>query len=153
MKKEYGANSYYIGLVQNLYAGTKGCTTLLLQFLYQFEINKNIENFEQCFFNLFEKEVENCKILSQILIDMGGDPQFFSSSRKFVSARSVNYVKDSGRMFLADIELLEINILDLKSALSKVENQAVKEKLKIVLENKKNQLKFLKKEYFKNQIV
>ena len=96
---------------------------------------------------------KNCKILSSILLDMGGDPQFFSSSRKFVTTRSVNYVKDAGRMFLTDIELLEINILDLKSALAKIENQVVKEKLKLVLENKKNQLKFLKKEYFKNQII
>lgn len=153
MKKDYGSNSYYMGLVQNLYASTNGCLTAFLQFLYQHEISRHFQEFESCFRALYQKEIENCQILSQILLDMGGDPQFFSSSRKYLNTHSVTYVKEIDKVFLTDIEFLEINILDLKSAILKIENVQIKENLKTILNNKKMSLKILKENYFKNHIV
>lgn len=146
-------NSYYLGLVQNLLAGTNGCIVSFLQFFYQCQVCSGHQEIQECFQNLYQKELENCQILSQILIDMGGDPQFFSSSKKFISTRAVSYVKDENKMFLSDIEFLEVNVLDIKSAISKIEKVILKESLKKVLENKKNELKTLKKEFFKTKII
>ena len=88
-----------------------------------------------------------------MLFEMHADPQFFSSSRRYLNAHSINYVKDLDKIFLSDIEFLEINIIDLKSTILKIENENLKGKLKKILENKKKSLKFLKENYFKNQIV
>ena len=142
-----------MGLVQNLYSGKNGCILLFLQFLYQFNISKNFPQFSDCFSLLLKNEFENCRILGDVLLEMGGDPQFCSSSHKHFSSCSVNYCKDPDKIFLYDIEMLEIHSLDLKSAISKIDNLFLKEKLKKVLENKKNSLKLLKEFYFKNKIV
>ena len=151
--KNSETNSYYLGLVQNLFAGANGCIVAFLQFFYQSQMCAQSQGFDECFGNLYQKELENCRILSQILIEMGGDPQFFSSSKKFVSTRAVSYVKDVSKMFLTDIEFLEVNVLDIKSAISKIENEPLRAKLKELLSNKKFELKFLKKEFFKAQII
>lgn len=155
MKSEkMSANSYYIGLVQNLFAGANGCFVTFMQFFYQqFLAKTNFVAFENCFEELVKKEIENCQILSESLLKMGGDPHFFSSSKKFVSGQSVNYSKEIDKIFLMDIELLEINVLDLKSAISKIENKEIKSELKKVLDNKKNSLKMLKVNYFKNNSI
>ncbi len=102
---------------------------------------------------MYQKELENCQILSTLLQQLGGDNKFYSSSKKFLSAHSLNYSKDIKRVFLNDIELLEINIIDVKSILSKIENPAVKDNLKIILENKKQNLKLLKENFFKNNLI
>ena len=153
VKKDFESNSYYMGLIQNLYSGANGCVFALLQFLYQLNLRQNFPQFEGCFLALFENEFENCRLLGDMLFEMHADPQFFSSSRRYLNAHSINYVKDLDKIFLSDIEFLEINIIDLKSTILKIENENLKGKLKKILENKKKSLKFLKENYFKNQIV
>ena len=147
-------NSYYLGLIQNLFAGANGCLLVFMQFLYQHTLSKkSFPQFEECFCALQEKEIENLQLLGEILLKMGGDPQFFSSSRKYICAKSLNYSKEIDKIFLNDIELLEINIIDLKSAILKIEDKNLKEMLLKILENKKFSLKLLKEEYFKSKIV
>ena len=142
-----------MGLVQNLYAGKNGSILLFLQFFYQYNLSEKFPQFSECFALLLKNEFENCHILGEILLEMGGDPQFFSSAHKHINACSVNYSKDLDKIFLCDIEQLEIHTLDIKSAISKIDNLFLKEKLKKVLENKKNSLKMLKEFYFRNKIV
>ena len=55
-------------------------------------------------------------------------------------------------MFVCDVELLEIGIIEVKNALQKIENKTIKEKLKKILDNKKNELKLLKETFFKNNM-
>ena len=112
-------NSYYEGLIQNFYAGAKGCFSAFMHFFYQY--NQSVvygAEYSDCFKLLYETELENCKILSELLLMMGGD-----------------------------------NIIELKSMIYKIENKVIKEKLKIILNNKKNSLKNLKENYFKNNLI
>lgn len=155
MKEEiFKVNSYYEGLIQNLYAGTNGCFSAFMQFFYQY--NQSVvyaEEHKQCFFELYQLELENCSILSELIIKMGGDNKYYSSSRKFLSGYNIDYIKNFSKIFLADIEILEINIIEIKSIISKIENIKIKNKLKQILNNKRNSLKILKENYFKNNLI
>jgi len=155
MKKEFfKENSYYEGLIQNLYSGTKGCFVSFMQFFYQYNQCKiHKRDFCECFETLFQNELKNCEILSEILLKMGGDNKYYSSSRKFISSSNVDYIKNFDEMFLTDIELLEYNIIDTKSLILKIENIKIKNLLKIILNNKKNSLKILKENYFRNNLI
>ena len=112
-----------------------------------------LKNINNVFFELYQLELENCSILSELIIKMGGDNKYYSSSRKFLSGYNVDYIKNFSKIFLADIEVLEINIIEIKSIISKIENIKIKNKLKQILNNKKNALKILKENYFKNHMI
>ncbi len=155
MKIEYyKVNSYYEGLIQNLYAGSKGCFSSFMQFFYQ---RNQADVFNQplvgCFDELCALELENCKILSEIIIKIGGDNKFYSCGKKFLSGASVDYMKGFDKMFLFDIELLEFSVVEVKSLLAKIENVQIKNKLKQVLQNKRLEQNKLKENYFKNGII
>lgn len=147
-------NSYYEGLIQNLFGGAKGSFVNFMTFFYQFNQVKRFspENLE-CMAVLRQYELENCEILSEILILIGGDNRYYSSSRKYISGGNVDYCKAQARMFVGDVEMLEVGIIEVKNALQKIENRQIKEKLKKVLENKKYELKLLKETFFKNNML
>lgn len=155
MKKQFQQiNSYYEGLIQNLYGGAKGCFVSFMQFFYQYNQAKIFnETFAPCFKELYLLELENCEILSELLLNVGGDNKFYSCSRKFLSGFSVDYVKNLQRIYLADIELLEISLVEVKSIIEKVDNVKIKNSLKRILQNKKASLKNIKEKYFKNSII
>lgn len=154
MKEKDFKNSYYEGLVHNLYAGSQGCFLAFMQFFYQY--NQSVvfaKEYAACFERLYESELENCKILSALLLKMGGDNKYFSSSRKYVSGVCVDYIKDLGGIFSADLELLEINVIEVKNIIDKIEDKQIKFELKKILENKKKSLKKLKEIFFKNNLI
>lgn len=152
--EKYSANSYYQGLLQNLYAGSKGCFMAFMQFFFQFcQCRFRHPEFEACFERLGKTELSNCTVLSEILLALGGECKFFSSSRKFLTASSVNFQTDLEGMFAADIEFLELNILELKSAISKIDNAKIKCQLLQILDSKKQSLAFLKECFFKNNLI
>ncbi|MBP3619766.1 MAG: hypothetical protein J6J24_03800 [Clostridia bacterium] len=97
-------------------------------------------------------ELQNCEILAQVLIKMGGDNKFCSHHHKFLSGFGVDYVKDFSQIYLLDVELLEIGVLEVKNAYEKIEDKSVREMLKNVLTNKKIELGFLKETFFKKNI-
>ncbi len=147
-------NSYYEGLLQNLYAGTKGCFSSFMCFFYQY--NQSVvfaPEHSDCFYKIYNLELENCKMISELILRMGGDNKYYSSARKFLSGSNVSYIKDFTKIYLSDIELLEISMIEIKNIYGKVENFKIKDKLKKVLENKKNELKILKENYFKNNLI
>lgn len=84
-----------------------------------------------------------------MILKMGGDCKFYSSSRKFLSGYNVDYIKNFQKIFLADIEFLEINIIEVRNMIEKIEDEFLKIELRKVLSNKKQSLKILKEEYFK----
>ena len=147
----YDSNSYYQGLIQNFYAGKKGCFSAFMHFYYQYNQSLIYYNeFSTCLKNLYSLELENCCVLSQILLKMGGDNKFYSSSKKFLSAQEIDYVKNIKQIIYLDIEILEYNIIELKSILSKIEMSSIKNELVEILNNKKKALKILKEKCFKN---
>jgi len=155
MKKDiFKTNSYYEGLVQNLYAGSKGCFSTFMHFFYQYNLSVVFDSYlAECFKKLYEIELENCEILARLLLQMGGDNKYYSSSRKFLSGNNVDYIKNFQKIFVLDIELLEIGVLEVKSLIAKIENFSIKQNLNIVLENKKKSLKILKENYFRNNLI
>ncbi|MBP3431952.1 MAG: hypothetical protein J6K39_03775 [Clostridia bacterium] len=153
-EKAFKSNSYYEGLFQNLYGGGKGCFVAFMQFFYQCNQAATFnEEFSACFEKLFKFELKNCEILSKILIKMGGDNKFYSSAKKFLSGYNVTYHKSIEKMFLEDVELLEINILDVKGVIYKLEDERLREEIGKILTNKKEELKLLKEVYFKSNLI
>lgn len=148
--ENFKVNSYYEGLIQNLYGGSRGCFCCFMQFFYQYNRAKLFnENLAECFEELYLLELENCKILSEIIIKIGGDNKYFSAGRKFLSGSNVQYIKKFEDVFLEDIELLEYSILEVKSGISKIEVFRIKQLLQDVLDNKKLELRKLKEDFFK----
>lgn len=141
-------NSYYQGLIQNLLGASNGTFVCFMQFFYQYCQSRGKEIF-LCFEKIYQNELKNCEILSEILIEIANESKFCSSSRKYLSASNVNYSQDFEVMFKSDVELLEISISEIKSVILKIENENVKEKLKKILASKKQSLRLLKENYFK----
>lgn len=151
MEKFFLANSYYEGLLQNFYCGIKGCFPLFSHFLYQFNQSKVFfEEKAEIFKTLMMMELENCNLISQIILKIGGDNKFYSSTKRFLSGQNIDYVKSLNQIFSTDIEILEMQILEVKSMISKIENAHIKETLKEIFKSKKEELKILKIEFFKN---
>lgn len=152
MKDFFKTNSYYEGLIQNLLGGSKGCFSVFMHFFYQYNQSRVFfDDWAQCFKTLFEKELENCQILSELILKLGGDNKYFSSSRKFLSGNNIEYLKNSSKIFLLDVELLEIGVLETKSLINKIEDGDIRFFLNMILKNKKQELKILKENYFKIQ--
>lgn len=152
MKEEFfQTNSYYEGLLQNLYGGGSGCFSLFMHFFYQYgQSCVFAAEHADCFSRLYELELQNCQILSQILLKMGGDNKYYSNSRKFLSGFNIDYVKDFSQIYLLDVELLEISLLETKGIIAKIENKNIKEMLKIILKNKRIEIDLLKENFLKN---
>ena len=130
-EKPIKSNSYYEGLIQNLYGGAEGCFSAFMHFFYQHnQCEVFYPEYSCCFEKIYQLELENCELLSKVLLRMAGDNKYYSSSRKFLSGYNVDYVKNFDKVFLYDIELLEINIIEVKSMIYKIENKVIKEKLK-----------------------
>ncbi len=152
MKDFFKTNSYYEGLIQNLLGGSKGCFSVFMHFFYQYNQSRVFfDDWAPCFKTLFEKELENCQILSELILKLGGDNKYFSSSRKFLSGNNIEYLKNSSKIFLLDVELLEIGVLETKSLINKIEDSNIRFFLNMILKNKKQELKILKENYFKIQ--
>ena len=147
-------NSYYEGLIQNLYGGSSGMFVSFMKLFYQYN---QIKMFSPEKAEIFEKimrmELENCTILGQILLKLGGDNKYYSSAKKFISGFNVDYSKTLSQIFLNDVESFELHVIELKNLISKIENLQIRDKLKVVLSNKKTSLTFLRENYFKNNVI
>ncbi len=155
MKSEfYQVNSYYQGLLQNYYGGANGCFVAFMHFFYQYNQSVVFQpELSECFEKLWQLELENCTILSEIILKMDGDNKYFSSSKKFLSGYNVDYIKNFSKIFLADIEFLEVNVIEIKNLINKIDNIKIKENLKKILKNKQFSLNFLKEKYFKLNLI
>ena len=148
--ERYNANSYYEGLIQNYFCGADGCFVVYMQFFYQLnQVAVYNVGLVQVFRELCAIEIENCEKIAQLLIRMGGDNKYYSSVKRFLSGYNVDYVKTLPQMLASDIEILECNVIELKNIISKIENSQIKNVLKIVLENKKKELRMARESLIK----
>ena len=54
---------------------------------------------------------------------------------------------------MSDIETLETHVIELKNLISKIENLQIREKLKKILSNKQQNLRKIRENYFKNNLI
>lgn len=137
-------NSYYQGLLCDLYAGKDGCFVCFMQMFYQNNLCKSLEREVDFFEVIAKKELKNCEILSRLLTKVGGDLQYHSSSRVFISGKTIDYVKNLKKMIESDVELMEVSQVNLKNAISKIDDKQIVGDLKKVLQNKRESLSLLK---------
>ena len=137
-------NSYYEGLLQDLFCGNDGFFTIFMHFLYQYnQIFVFYPKFEKEFEKLFQTEIEVCNILSKIIIEMGGDAKYYSSTKKFLNG-NIDYIKSLSSIIDVDLELVEKGLIDVKNVLSKVDNIRIKTELRKVVALKEFEEKILK---------
>ena len=137
-------NSYYEGLLQDLFCGNDGFFTIFLHFLYQFnQISVFYPNFEKEFEKLYHIEIEACNLLSKLIIEMGGDAKYYSSLKKYLSGK-IDYVKSLSVIIDIDLELVEKSLIDIKNVLSKIDNIKIKTELRKIVALKEDEEKIIK---------
>ena len=146
--KKQNANSYYLGLVQNLYAGSEGELACFLQATYQFQV---LEDYEQEIVDTLKKIAEqdqkHLSILSHIILMLGGNPKFLNAQNKWFSTREIDYVQGIKQIISFDIELKEKVILDYKSTIQKISSSEIKSVLSRILDDENNHLQVLRNIY------
>lgn len=141
-------NSYYEGLLQDLFGEKDGFFAIFMHFLYQKnQIFINYPDFASDFEELLSLELKSCEKTSELIIGLGGDAKFYSSNKKYISGSGVDYVKNLRPILELDIELVEKSIIDIKNAYSKIENASVRAVLNEILIIKKDELNILKNCY------
>ena len=144
--KRIRRNSYYNGLLQNLFAGSESATNSVLQYSY----NANIlapfyPEITNEFYEIVFDEIKIHYILSQLILLTGGDPIYSNAQGKWLGGRSVDYVKDIKQLISLSVENIEKLIIDYKTVQSKIDDNEIKKYLSYILEiENNNRLKLLK---------
>lgn len=137
-------NSYYEGLLQDLFCEKDGFFAVFLHFLYQFnQIFVFYPNFKSDFEKLYMLELESCNLISRLINEIGGDAKFYSSNKK-IFCGNIDYLKHLPHIVDMDIELVEKSLIDLKNALYKIDNILIKTELRKILPLKEKEEKILK---------
>lgn len=144
--KKQNANSYYLGLVQNLYAGSEGELACFLQATYQFQVLDDQE-IVGTLKKIAEQDQKHLSILSHIILMLGGNPKFLNAQNKWFSTREIDYVQGVKQIISFDIELKEKVILDYKSTIQKISSSEIKSVLSRILADENNHLQALRNIY------
>ena len=129
-------NDYYLGIVQDLYCGKEGEVTSFLQFTYQTNILLPFGNdYYRLFSTLASEDAFHCSLLSELIISLGGDPVFADNQGRWFGGRWIDYVKDVKQMLCLNIETKEKMIIDYKTAISKMDDMAIKQLLTAILKD------------------
>lgn len=146
--KKQNANSYYLGLVQNLYAGSEGELACFLQATYQFQALEDYDHeIVGTLKKIAEQDQKHLSILSHIILMLGGNPKFLNAQNKWFSTREIDYVQGVKQIISFDIELKEKVILDYKSTIQKISSSEIKSVLSRILADENNHLQALRNIY------
>jgi bacterioferritin (cytochrome b1) len=138
-------NDYYLGIVQDLYCGKEGEMPNFLQFTYQANILLPFGNdFARLFGMIATEELLHCQLLAETIISLGGDPVLCDNQGRWLGGRWLDYVKDVKQMLTLNIETKQKNIIDYKTAASKIDDMAVKQMLVAITKDEENILQKLK---------
>ena len=141
-------NSYYQGLLQNLYAGGDGEMACFFQFTYQsFILSPFGSEHSKLFSEIAEEDLVHAKHLAEGIISLGGDPAFMSTQGVWLSGRVVDYVKGVKQMVGINIEIKEKLIIDYKTTIAKIDELRLRRMLEGILEEEENHLAKLKTIY------
>ena len=143
-------NSYYCGILKNLYAGSEGECSVFFQLSYQeYILNSFNHDFCELLNNIRICDLSHQKMLSNAILMTGGDPVFSNAQNKWFSTSQIDYVKDITQIINYDVELKEKIIIDYKIAISKIDNYEIKNLLAYIVKDEEDHLNLLKNEYIK----
>lgn len=139
-------NSYYAGLLQNLYSGSEGETISFLQLRYHSFILQQFNNrASKILSEIAICELKHQELLAHAIQMCSSDPIFANSQGKWLGGRQIDYVKDTRQILRANLEQKEKSIIDYKLAISKIENNQIKILLTSILSDEENHRLILKK--------
>lgn len=151
ISKRLTHNSYYAGVIKNLFGGSDSETNYFLQFLYYSYITTNLENeVSALMYNIAQDDIDHHAMLADCILCLGGDPIYASSSNVWFSGKNVDYLKSTKQIILIAIEMKEKSIIDYKTAISKIPEKEIKNVLEIILADErkhKEQLESLQNKY------
>lgn len=127
-------NSYYLGIIQNLYCSSESEIISFLQFEYQKNLLLPFGNdFARVFGAIAEDDLFHSGLLAEIIISLGGNPVYCDNQGKWLGGRKIDYVKNIKQMLDVDIELKEKMIIDYKNAISKIDDNNIKKMLIMIV--------------------
>lgn len=138
-------NSYYLGIVQNLFCSSESEIVCFLQFEYQKNLLLPFGNdYARVFGQLADEDLFHSELLSETIISLGGNPIYSSCQGKWLGGRQIDYVKSIKQMLELDIELKEKLIIDYKTAISKIDDMKIKRLLDMIVLEEENACQKLK---------
>ena len=145
--KKLNANSYYLGLIQNLYSASEGELPSFLQTFFQATITQSTPKLHALLKKISEQDKKHMEILADAIIKLGGTPKFFNAQSKWFTTREIDYVQGIKQIISYDIEMKEKMVLDYKSTIQKVSSPELKAFLQRILDDEINHLEQLKNIY------
>lgn len=144
--KTHCKNSYYSGLLQNLFAGSEGEVVLFLQLQYHANILRSYnEKISSVLNEMSLTDLRHQQLLAHAIEMTYGNPIYATSQGKFIGGRQIDYIKDTKLILHANLEAKEKSIIDYKLAISKIENVQIKLLLSAILADEENHRLILKK--------
>ncbi len=144
--KNFCRNSYYSGILQNLFAGSEGEVVLFMQLQYHSNILKNYNpKISEILTEISLTDLKHQQLLSNAIEMTYGNPIYATTQGKWVGGRQIDYIKDIKQILHANLEAKEKAIIDYKLAISKVENQQIKMLLSAILSDEETHRLILKK--------
>ena len=138
-------NSYYSGILKNLYAGSEGECIVFLQLKYQTYVLKNFHpEISDLLEEISKTELLHQQLLSDAILMSGGDPTYSNSQNKWIGGRQIDYVKDIKQIISYDIEMKEKIVIDYKIAIAKIDNLEIKKLLASILQDEEIHLRKLR---------
>lgn len=138
-------NSYYSGILQNLYAGSEGEVVLFLQLRYHSYI---LDNFNEQLSKVLQEisldDLKHQELLANAIQMTSGDPIYCNSESKWLGGRQIDYIKDTVQILKLNLEAKEKTVIDYKIAISKIENQQIKLLLSSIVTDEQSHCKMLK---------
>lgn len=144
--KNYCKNSYYSGILQNLYAGSEGEVVLFLQLRYHYNILKLFNpKVAEVLNEISLTDLKHQELLANAIEMTYGNPIYATTQGKWISGSQIDYIKDTKQILLTNLEAKEKTIIDYKVAISKIENTQIKLLLSSILSDEENHRLILKK--------
>ncbi|MDD4110518.1 MAG: manganese catalase family protein [Clostridia bacterium] len=143
--RDYCKNSYYSGILQNLYSGSEGETAVFLQFRYHsYILDRFNEDLSQLLRAISFDDLKHQELLANAIQMTSSDPKYCNSEGKWLGGRQIDYIKETRQVLALNLELKEKTVIDYKIAISKIDNQQIKELLSAILADEEKHRLLLK---------
>ena len=128
-----------VRILKRLTAGRCGEFTAVNTYLYQYLIlRRNYPEIAQALREISLVEMMHYEMLSEAVVDFGGDPNLTDGQGNVWTGRNINRERDVRRLLLDDIRSEENGIRRLENAASRVNNVSLSELLLRIIEDEKN---------------